>query len=165
MDNLHTQGIDIPRLGLGTFRMKGEVCQAAVESALALGYRHIDTGAMYGNEEAVGAALKAAGVPRKELHITTKVWHDQLAPDAIRRALDTSMGKLGLDSVELYMVHWPSPTMDLRAVFDTMLALRDEGRFKTIGVCNFTHKLIRQTVDELKVPIAAHQFEYHVLRR
>ena len=163
MKNLHVQGIDIPQLGLGTFRMKGAECQAAVETALELGYRHIDTGAMYGNEDAVGAALKATNVPRKDLHITTKVWHDQLAPDAIRRALDTSLGKLQLDSVELYMVHWPSPTMDLGAVFDTMLQLRDEGFFKTIGVCNFTHKLIRQAVDELKAPIAAHQFEYHVL--
>ena len=76
MEHLQTQGISLPRLGLGTFRMQGEVCRAAVESALALGYRHIDTAEMYGNEDAVGAAIAASGVARKELHVTTKVWHE-----------------------------------------------------------------------------------------
>ena len=94
MDNLKTQGISMPKLGLGTFRMQGDACRAAVESALSIGYRHIDTAEMYANEEAIGAALAAASVPRGELHVTTKVWHENLAPDAIRRAFDASLKKL-----------------------------------------------------------------------
>src|ERR1700740_1687311 len=113
MDPLQTQGISLPRLGLGTFRMQGDVCRTAVESALGLGYRHIDTAAMCGNEEAVGAAVAGAAIPRRELHVTTKVWHDSLAPDAIRRSLDTSLTKLRLDHVDLFMVHWPGRGMCL----------------------------------------------------
>ncbi len=103
-----TQGIGLPKLGLGTFRMQGDACRAAVESALALGYRHIDTAEMYGNEEAIGAAIAASKVARKDLHVTTKVWHENLAPDAIRKAFDASLKKLRLDHVDLYLVHWPS---------------------------------------------------------
>src|SRR5712692_4962766 len=96
MEYLQTQGISLPRLGLGTYRMQGEVCRAAVESALGLGYRHIDTAEMYGNEDAIGAAIATSRVARKDLHVTTKVWHENLAPDAIRRAFDTSLKKLRL---------------------------------------------------------------------
>src|SRR3978361_2279735 len=95
VENITTQGISLPKLGLGTFRMQGEVCRAAVESALGLGYRHIDTAEMYGNEEAIGTAIAASRVARGELHVTTKVWHENLAPDAIRRAFDASLKKLG----------------------------------------------------------------------
>src|SRR3954468_3667892 len=99
MEHLQTQGISLPRLGLGTFRMQGETCRAAVESALGLGYRHLDTAEMYGNEEAIGPAIAAAGIERKDLHVTTKVWNENLAPDAIRRAFDASLKKLRLDQV------------------------------------------------------------------
>ena len=105
MDNLKTQGISMPKLGLGTFRMQGDACRAAVESALSIGYRHIDTAEMYANEEAIGAALAAAHVPRGELHVTTKVWHENLSPDAIRRAFDASLTKLRLDHVEIGRAH------------------------------------------------------------
>src|ERR1700744_2213397 len=108
MDYLQTQGIRMPRLGLGTFRMQGDVCRAAVESALALGYRHIDTAEMYANEEAIGPAIASCGIARNELHVTTKVWHENLAPDPIRRAFDTSLNKLKLDLGDHYRVHWPS---------------------------------------------------------
>src|SRR6201996_8877240 len=86
MDHLETQGISLPRLGLGTFRMQGDVCRGGVESALGLGYRHVDTAEMYANEEAIGPAIASSGIARKDLHVTTKVWHENLAPDAIRRA-------------------------------------------------------------------------------
>jgi len=163
MESLHTQGIDIPRLGLGTFRMQGDACRVAVESALGLGYRHIDTAEMYTNEEAVGAAIAASGIARSALHVTTKVWHANLAPDAIRRSLDASLEKLRLDYVDLYLVHWPSPTMDLPAVFETLTALQAEGRVRAIGVCNFTLALLRRTIEEIRAPIACNQIEYHVL--
>jgi 2,5-diketo-D-gluconate reductase B len=163
MDYLQTQGISLPRLGFGTYRMQGDVCRAAVESALSLGYRHIDTAEMYANEDAVGAALAAAGVARKDLHITTKVWPENLAPDALRRAFDISLKKLRLDHVDLYLVHWPSPSMKLPAVFETLLKLKEEGRTRAIGVANFTLPLLKAAVEEIKAPIACNQIEYHVM--
>ena len=161
METITTQGVAIPRLGLGTYRLVGEAARAPVESALALGYRHIDTAAMYDNEAAVGAALAAAGVARDELFVTTKVWHDQLAPAALRRAFDTSLGKLGLDYVDLYLVHWPAAGMDLAATLEALVELRAEGLVRAIGLCNFNLPMIRRAVDEIGAPIAVHQVEYH----
>jgi 2,5-diketo-D-gluconate reductase B len=163
MENLQTQGISLPRLGLGTYRMQGDVCRAAVESALGLGYRHIDTAEMYGNEEAVGAALASSGIARKELHVTTKVWHENLAPSAIRKSFDMSLKKLQLDHVDLYLVHWPSKSMDLPAIFETLVKLKDEGRTRAIGVCNFNLALLKTVIEEIKAPIACNQIEYHVM--
>ena len=163
MEHLQTQGVSLPRLGLGTYRMQGDVCRAAVESALALGYRHIDTAEMYGNEEAIGAAIAAAGVARQDLHVTTKVWNENLAPDAIRKAFDTSLKKLRLDHVDLYLVHWPARDMNLPAMFDTLLRLREEGRTRAIGVANFNIELLKTVVEDIKAPIACNQVEYHVM--
>jgi 2,5-diketo-D-gluconate reductase B len=163
MDHLQTQGIRLPRLGLGTFRMQDDACRAGVESALSLGYRHIDTAEMYGNEEPIGAAIAAAGVAREDLHVTTKVWHENLAPDAIRRSFDASLKKLRLDHVDLYLVHWPSRDMNLSAVFDTLLKLKAEGRTRAIGVANFNISLLKTVVEEIKAPIACNQVEYHVM--
>jgi 2,5-diketo-D-gluconate reductase B len=163
MEHLQTQGISLPRLGLGTFRMQGEVCRAAVESALALGYRHIDTAEMYGNEDAIGAAIAASRIKRGDLHITTKVWHENLAPDAIRGAFDASLKKLKLDHVDLYLVHWPSDDMNLPAIFETLLKLKQEGRTRAIGVANFNIALLKTAVEEIKAPVACNQIEYHVM--
>jgi 2,5-diketo-D-gluconate reductase B len=160
---IQTQGISLPRLGLGTFRMQGTVCREAVESALGLGYRHIDTAEMYANEDAVGAALASANVPRGELHVTTKVWPENLAPDAIRRSFDNSLKKLRLDFVDLYLIHWPAMGMNLPAALETLMALKEAGRTRAIGVANFTTALLKQAVEEVKAPIACNQIEYHVL--
>jgi 2,5-diketo-D-gluconate reductase B len=162
MDNIETQGIQLPRLGFGTFRMKGEVCQPAVESALALGYRHIDTAEMYDNEAEVGAAIAASGITRSDLHVTTKVWHEHLAPDVIRKAFDTSLGKLELDYIDLYLIHWPAKGMNLSAALETLMRLRDEKRVRAIGVANFTIALLKQAVETVGAPIACNQIEYHV---
>lgn len=162
MNTIQTQGIALPRLGLGTFRLTGAAGQAAVESALALGYRHIDTAEKYGNEDIVGAAIAASGVERDTLHVTTKVWHENLAPDAIRRACDASLQRLRLDRADLYLVHWPSPAMDLPAVLATMVELRDAGRARAIGVANFTLPLLRRAIDEIGAPVACNQVECHV---
>jgi 2,5-diketo-D-gluconate reductase B len=161
MQSFQTQGVAIPRLGFGTFRMSGNGSEPVVERALELGYRHIDTAAMYENEDAVGAAIRASAVSRGELFVTTKVWHDQLAPSAIRRAFDISLGKLKLDYVDLYMVHWPSPDMDMAAVMEMLIALREEGLTKAIGVCNFNMPMLQKAVDQIGAPIAALQIEYH----
>ena len=163
MDPFQTQGIRLPRLGLGTYRMQGDVCRAAVESGLALGYRHLDTAEMYANEDAIGAAIAASGVPRGELHVTTKVWNENLAPDAMRRAFDTSLKKLRLDVVDLYLVHWPKPGMNLPSIFETLMKLKEDGRTRAIGVANFNVALLKTVVEELKAPIACNQIEYHVM--
>lgn len=163
MDHLQTQGINLPRLGLGTFRMQGDACRAAVESALSLGYRHIDTAEMYGNEDAIGAAIAASGIARKDMHVTTKVWNENLAPDAIRRSFDASLKKLRLDHVDLYLVHWPAKNMNLPAMFETLMKLKTEGRTRAIGVANFNIALLKTVVEEIKAPIACNQIEYHVM--
>ena len=163
MEYFTTQGIRMPRLGFGTFRMQGDVCRAAVESALALGYRHLDTAEMYANEEEVGAAIAASGIPRGELHVTTKVWNENLAPDAMRRAFDASLKKLRLDVLDLYLVHWPKPGMHLPSMCETLIKLKEEGRTRAIGVANFNIALLRTVVEEIKAPIACNQIEYHVM--
>lgn len=163
MQTLMMQGMAMPRLGLGTWPMKGAECQAAVESALSLGYRHIDTAASYGNEDAVGAGLAAAGVPRGQVHVTTKVWHDQLAPDAIASAIERSLAALRLDYVDLYLIHWPTREMDLPRVLAAMMRLREQGRARAIGVSNFSVALMRQAVEEVGAPVACNQIEYHVM--
>src|SRR3954454_19293961 len=159
MEHIQTQGISLPKLGLGTFRMQGDACRAAVESALGLGYRHLDTAEMYGNEEAIGAAIAASRIPRGELHVTTKVWHENLAPEAIRKAFDGSLKKLRLDHIDLYLVHWPSRSMKLPAVFQTLMKLKEEGSTRAIGVANFTPALLKSAVEEIKAPIACNQIE------
>jgi 2,5-diketo-D-gluconate reductase B len=161
--SIQTQGIALPKLGLGTWRLQGESGRAAVESALALGYRHIDTAEMYGNEAEVGAALAASGIPRGEVHVTTKCWPDNLAPDALNRAFDASLKKLRLDTVDLYLIHWPSRRMDLGATLEAMLKLKDAGRTRAIGVANFNIALLRQAFEEIGAPIACNQVEYHAL--
>jgi 2,5-diketo-D-gluconate reductase B len=163
MDHLQTQGIRLPRLGLGTYRMQGDVCRSAVETALGLGYRHIDTAEMYANEEAIGPAIAASGIARQDLHVTTKVWNENLAPDAIRKAFDTSLKKLKLDHVDLYLVHWPAKNMNLPTMFETLMRLKEEGRTRAIGVANFNIALLKTVVEEIKAPIACNQIEYHVL--
>ena len=163
MENLQTQGISLPKLGLGTFRMQGDTCRAAVESALALGYRHLDTAEMYANEEAIGAAIAESKVARKDLHVTTKVWNENLAPDAIRKAFDTSLKKLRLEHIDLYLVHWPARNMNLPVIFETLMKLKEEGRTRAIGVANFNIALLKVVVEDIKAPIACDQVEYHVM--
>ena len=163
MEYLQTQGISLPRLGLGTFRLQGDACRAAVESALGIGYRHIDTAEMYGNEQAIGDAIAASGVARNDLHVTTKVWNENLAPDAIRHAFDASLRKLKLDHFDLYLVHWPAKNMNLPAMFETLMKLKQEGFTHAIGVANFNIALLKTVVEQIKAPIACNQVEYHVM--
>ncbi|MCQ4162513.1 aldo/keto reductase [Roseomonas sp. GC11] len=159
---LKTDRITIPKLGLGTWKLAGAEGQAAVESALSLGYRHIDTADRYANEEAVGAALAASGVARQELFVTSKVWWDNLAPEAIRRSLEGSLRKLGTDYLDLFLVHWPAPGMDLPAILRTLQAVQAEGRVRHWGVSNFPPGLMRQ-LEELGGAPACLQVEYHAL--
>ncbi len=165
MHIITANGLHMPQLGLGTWRMSGRECQQAVESALGLGYRHIDTGQMYANEAEVGAGIAASGLSRADLHLTTKVWNENLAPDRLRAAIEASLEKLRMDYVDLYLIHWPSPHMNLPAALETMMALQQEGKARKIGVANFNVALLRQAIEQVGAPIAAVQFEYHVTLR
>ncbi|MDQ2804741.1 MAG: aldo/keto reductase [Pseudomonadota bacterium] len=155
----------MPKLGLGTWPIAGAACQAAVESALGLGYRHLDTSEMYGNEGAVGAGMAGSGVPRGDIHLTTNVWTDHLAPARMRAAMDASLQALRTNYVDLYLIHWPSPHMDLPAALETLMALQQDGKARRIGVANFNVALLKRAIEEVRAPIAAHQFEYHALLR
>lgn len=161
MDTIATAGVAMPRLGLGTFRITGAGAQAAVESGIAMGYRHIDTAARYENEAEVGAGIRASGVPRGDLFVTTKVWHEFLGPEALPRACEASLRRLGLDYVDLYLVHWPAPQMDIAAVMQGMARLKEQGLVRSFGVSNFTLPMLRTAVEQVGAPIATNQVEYH----
>ncbi|MHC6225057.1 aldo/keto reductase [Pseudomonas sp. X10] len=157
------QGLDMPCLGLGTWPMTGDDCTRAVRQALELGYRHIDTATAYDNEAAVGQALRESEVPRENIHLTTKVWWDRLQPQAMRQSLEDSLRALGTEQVDLFMIHWPAKDWDLARSIDALVALRDEGKARCIGVANFPLPLLRKVVEELGAPLSAIQVEYHVL--
>lgn len=164
MRNLTSRhGLDMPQLGLGTWPMKGEECTLAVRQALELGYRHIDTAPAYENEAAVGEALRQSDVPRESIHLTTKVWWDKLQPAAMRQSLEDSLRALGTEQVDLFMIHWPTKDWDLPRSIEALVALRDEGKARCIGVANFPLGLLRRVVEELEAPLSAIQVEYHVL--
>jgi len=161
MDDITAQGMRMAKLGLGTWRLKGHECTEAVVRAIGLGYRHLDTAEMYGNEDAVGEAIASAGVPRREIHLTTKVWWENLG--SMDRAIEASLAKLRTDYVDLYLIHWPAPDMDLPAVIKSLVRVQEQGLARAIGVANFNVALLRRAVEELGAPIACNQVEYHVL--
>lgn len=160
---VNAQGLNMPKLGLGTWPMLDEECTRAVEQALALGYRHIDTAAAYNNEDAVGQALVNSPTPRDQIHVTTKVWWDQLQPDAIRHSMDRSLKALRSDYVDLFMIHWPTSDWDLSRTIETLVSFKEQGLARNIGVANFPLPLLRKVVEELGTPLSAIQVEYHVL--
>lgn len=148
----------IPQLGLGVWQTRaGATCEAAVLAALEAGYRHIDTAAMYGNEESVGAAIRMSGIPREKIFVTTKLWNsDHGNPE---RALDTSLGQLKLDYVDLYLIHYP--VRQRRQSWRALEALRAEGKARSIGVSNFTIRHLTELLAETKTVPAVNQVEFH----
>ena len=159
---LETPRLRIPRLGLGTWPMRGAEAQRAVESAIALGYRHIDTAAMYGNEDAVGAGIAACGLPRGDIFLTTKVWWTDLEPTALRASAEASLERLGTPYADLILIHWPAKGMDLAASLEALARLQADGLARAVGVSNFPPGLLRQALDLAIAPIAALQVECHV---
>ena len=155
-------GAQIPQLGYGVFRVPPADTERAVSEALEVGYRHIDTAAIYGNEEGVGAAIAGSGIPRDELFITTKLWNDRHDGDEPRAAIGESLEKLGLERVDLYLVHWPTPAADnyLHA-WEKMIELRDAGLTTSIGVSNFLVPHLERIVSATGVVPAVDQIELH----
>lgn len=149
----------MPSLGLGTSELEGDVAREAVADALEIGYRHVDTARAYGNEREVGAGLRDAAIPRDEVWITTKVWRDDLEPDRLRRSAEASLSDLGLDRVDLLLVHWPNAGVKLGDTLAALHRVRQDGLTRHIGVANFPSALLREAIAEF--PIHSDQVEYH----
>ena len=155
-------GNRIPQVGYGVFKVPADDTRRAVLEAFELGYRHIDTAAIYGNEEGVGAAIAESGIPRDELFITTKLWNDRHDGDEPRAALGESLGKLGLDAVDLYLVHWPTPARDNYVhAWERLIDLREQGLTRSIGVSNFLVPHLERIIAETGVAPVVDQIELH----
>lgn len=154
-------GVQIPQVGFGTFKIRPDDTQRAVEEALQIGYRHIDTASAYANEAGVGAALRATGMV-DQVFTTTKVRNADQGYDNALRACETSLKDLGLDRVDLYLIHWPVPMKDLYVeTWRAMVRLVEEGMVGSIGVCNFLPEHLRRLVDETGVVPVVDQVESH----
>ncbi len=155
-------GTDIPQLGFGVFLVPPEETQRTVEQAFEVGYRHIDTAQMYGNEAEVGAAIAASGLAREDLYVTTKLNNGHHLPDDARRSFAESLEKLGLDHVDLFLIHWPLPTRydgDYAGTWQTMVELRDGGGTTSVGVSNFEPAHLDRIIDATGVVPAVNQIE------
>ena len=163
MELITNHGLRMPKLGLGTGLLRNAAGQAAIEMGLSLGFRHLDTAEMYTNEATVGAAIAASGVPRGDIHVTTKVLPENMRPEDLLRSMDRSLAALQSDYVDLYLIHWPSSEIDMATTLGTMMRLKEQGCARAIGVSNFNVALLRQAVEVIGAPIAANQIEYHAL--
>jgi 2,5-diketo-D-gluconate reductase A len=155
-------GVEMPQLGFGVWQVPDDEAERAVATALRAGYRSVDTAAIYGNEEGTGRALAASDIPREELFVTTKLWTSEQGYDATLRAFDASLARLGLEYVDLYLIHWPAPALG-KAV-DTYRAfekIHADGRAKSIGVSNFLPEHLAQLLDATSVIPAVNQIELH----
>ncbi len=155
-------GVEIPQLGLGVWQIDDRIVLEVVTAAFEAGYRHIDTAAVYRNERGVGQAIAASGLPRDELFVTTKVWNNDQGYDATLRAFDASLLRLGLERVDLYLIHWAAPKRD--RYVDTWRALEKlyaDGRVRAIGVSNFHIPHLRRLFDETDVRPVVNQIELH----
>jgi 2,5-diketo-D-gluconate reductase A len=157
-----SDGTAFPLLGMGVMMIPNEALPAAMRTAVALGYRAFDTAAIYGNEAGVGNGVRECGVPREELFITTKLWNDRQGYDEALRAFDESQAALGLDYVDVYLVHWPVPRRD-RYVdsWRALIRLQAEGRVRSIGVSNFLPHHLDRIIDETGVTPVMNQIELH----
>ncbi len=159
MHVIEANGARLPALGFGTWTLTGSDARAMVEHALAAGFRHVDTAQMYGNEVEVGAGLKAAGVAREEVFLTTKVWPDDHAPARLLEAAQTSCDRLGTVP-DLLLLHWPSPEVPITDTVEALETVMDRGLARHVGVSNFTTRLLREALRP-GVRLACNQVEYH----
>jgi 2,5-diketo-D-gluconate reductase A len=159
-----TNGRTIPQLGFGVFQVPPEDTAEVTAQALEVGYRHIDTAEMYGNEEGVGQAIKASGIPREELFVTSKLNNGFHRPDDARKAFAETLDKLGLEQIDLFLIHWPLPTRydgDYVSTWQTMLEFVEDGRAASVGVSNFQPAHLDRIVEETGVAPVINQVEVH----
>lgn len=161
MQVVKANGATIPLIGLGTWDLRGQTCARVVEQALRLGYRHIDTAELYENEREVGEGLRASGVKRGEVFVTTKVWPSHFAPRELERAAKESLVKLRLSDVDLLLLHWPNPNIPLTETLPALCKMKAMGLARHIGVSNFTVAMIEEAVKLSTEPLVCNQIEVH----
>jgi diketogulonate reductase-like aldo/keto reductase len=161
MQFVEANGARIPAIGLGTWELRGRTCARLVEQAIRLGYRHIDTAQMYDNEREVGDGLRASGVNRDDVFVTTKVWTTHFAPNDLERSVRESLKHLRLGQIDLVLLHWPNPRIPLAETLNALANVRRLGMARHIGVSNFTVALIKQAVALCSEPLVCDQVEYH----
>lgn len=161
MEHIEANGTQIPKLGLGTMQNEDTACATAVETALELGYRHIDTAQLYGNEAAVGEGIAAADVPREDVFLTTKVWRSNFRHDDVIESVEESLAKLDTGYIDLLLIHWPHKRVPVEETLGAMEELHDRGLIEHVGVSNFTGDQLRQAIAVANVPIVANQVLYH----
>jgi diketogulonate reductase-like aldo/keto reductase len=161
IETIESHGARIPLIGLGTWDLRGKSCARTVEEALRLGYRHIDTAAMYRNEEDVGEGLRASGIKRDEVFITTKVWSSDLRARDFERSARDSLKNLKLDSVDLLLIHWPNSSAPLKETVGALCKMKREGVARHVGVSNFNSALIEDAVKLSTEPLVNNQIELH----
>jgi 2,5-diketo-D-gluconate reductase B len=158
---VEAKGARIPILGLGTWDLRGSVCARAVEQALRLGYRHIDTAEMYDNEREVGEGLRASGVKRDDIFVTTKIWPSHFAPRELERTARESLMRLRLSEVDLLLLHWPNPQVPLAETLGALCKVKRDGLARHIGVSNFGVSLLDEALQLSSEPLVCDQFECH----
>lgn len=151
----------IPQIGLGTFRLEGEVCSELVAAALHMGYRHVDTAQGYGNEAAVGEGLAISGVPRDEVFVTTKVQPQLMGDGDLQRSVEASLVRLRRDAIDLLLLHWPNPAIPLADSIRALNEVKRHGLVRHIGLSNFTPSLLAEALRLTSEPLATEQLEYH----
>lgn len=161
MDFIELKGAKVPVLGLGTWQADGGECYRAVLEGLAIGYRHVDTAQIYGNEAEVGEGIKDSGVRRESIWLTTKVWTDAFTKDALAPSVEKSLKKLGTDYVDLLLLHWPQPAVPLAESIGALLAVQQAGKAKHIGVSNFNTAQMEQAQKLAGGRLITNQVEYH----
>ncbi|WP_163537185.1 aldo/keto reductase [Gracilibacillus sp. YIM 98692] len=154
-------GKEIPAIGLGVYKVEaGDEVYQSVKSALEVGYRHIDTASLYGNEEGVGQAIKDSGIPREEIFVTTKVWNDEQGYEETKAAFQRSLDRLQMDYVDLYLVHWPVPGK-FKETYKALEEIYREGKAKSIGVSNFMPHHLEELMKDAEVTPVVNQIELH----
>jgi len=161
MQFVDAHGAHIPQIGLGTMQLTGEAGVQAIKTALEIGYRHLDTAAHYGNEKENGEALRASGVKREDVFITTKIRQDDAMPDDFARMLDQSLSNLKLPQVDLLLIHWPSKTVPLALTIGALCKAKKDGKTKHVGVSNFTTALLDEAWKVTSEPLVCNQIEAH----
>ena len=162
MEHQEIKGEKVPSLGLGTYRLGGEACVKAVERALSMGYRHVDTAQMYGNEAEVGRGMEGSGVDRGEVFLTTKVWPNDFRHDRVIRRTHESLQKLRTEYVDLLLMHWPGDGVPLEETLGAMRELQEGGGVRHIGVSNFSPALVEEASEH--VDVFCNQIEYHAYK-
>ena len=161
MHRIKANGADIPAIGMGTWTLKGDQCAELVAAAIDVGYRHVDTAAMYANEDAVGRGIAGSGIARDDIFVTTKVWWTDIAPGDLERSAEQSLARLGLDHVDLLLIHWPNPRVPVADSIGALNRVRERGLARNIGVSNFTTALLDEALRASDAPLVADQVEYH----